>query len=34
MKVAGDSIAEIQESVAELQKEARRNACSSLLVAA
>jgi hypothetical protein len=34
MKVARDSIAESQESVAELQEEARLNACSSLLVAA
>jgi hypothetical protein len=34
MEAAGDGIAEIQESAAELQEEARRNACSSLLVAA
>jgi hypothetical protein len=34
MEAAGDGIAEIQESAAELQEEARRNACSSLLVVA
>jgi hypothetical protein len=34
MEAVGDGIAEIQESAVELQEEARRNACSSLLVAA